>query len=446
MALKTSIQQEKIIFAYMLKKPNYLLKLGNDFFLNEDLQYIANCAKQFYVEYKEVPTCAQMKALLKDDKKEISPESVDAIYDVDINTIDVDWLNSTTEGWIRWRAVNTNIVNAVTYLKTTDVSLSNVNHVVDKCVSMVSDTNLITFDDNLGLDFFNPDCHKSTIDDKVPFTWDYWNKVSKGGLDRKTLHSYIGGTNVGKSIILCNDAADFVRRGKNVAFISCEMAEAKVLRRISANMLDITLDEYDQYVANGKIKKKLKNLTDMSMMPFGKLFIKEFPTGQCTVMDVERYIKDLEEKYKFKIDVLIIDYINIMCNYRNPNSENTYMKIKQLAEDLRGLAVKYDMIVDTASQIGRNALDSSDISLTDISESMGLTHTCDSIIGIIQTEEMRIGEIDDELGVAVPYYWFKILKIREGEGKDTKFRVNINYSKMKLIEQTDSVDTLSHLR
>lgn len=198
MALKTSIQQEKIIFAYMLKKPNYLLKLGNDFFLNEDLQYIANCAKQFYVEYKEVPTCAQMKALLKDDKKEISPESVDAIYDVDINTIDADWLNSTTEGWIRWRAVNTNIVNAVTYLKTTDVSLSNVNHVVDKCVSMVSDTNLITFDDNLGLDFFNPDCHKSTIDDKVPFTWDYWNKVSKGGLDRKTLHAYIGGTNVGK--------------------------------------------------------------------------------------------------------------------------------------------------------------------------------------------------------------------------------------------------------
>ena len=135
-----------------------------------------------------------------------------------------------------------------------------------------------------------------------------------------------------------------------------------------------------------------------------------------------------------------------MCNYRNPNSENIYMKIKQLAEDLRGLAVKYDIIIDTASQIGRNALNSSDVDITDVSESMGLMHTCDSVIGIIQTEEMRLGEIDDETGMAVPYYWFKVLKIREGEGKDTKFRININYNKMKLIEKTEVVDTLSHLK
>ena len=184
----------------------------------------------------------------------------------------------------------------------------------------------------------------------------------------------------------------------------------------------------------------------MSMLPLGKLFIKEFPTGQCTIMDVERYVKEIEEQYKIKIDVVVIDYINIMCNYRNPNSENTYLKIKALAEDLRGLAVKYDFIVDTASQIGRSALDCSDIALTDVSESMGLAHTCDSIIGIIQTEEMRIGELDNETGKATPYYWFKVLKIREGENRDTKFRVNANYNKMKLIKQTESIDTLSHFR
>lgn len=198
MALKTSIQQEKIIFAYMLKKPKYLMQLGSGFFLNDDVQYIANCAKQFYIEYKEVPSCVQMKALLKDDKKEISNEIIESIYDCDITGADMDWLRDTTEGWIRWRAVNTNIFNAATYLKTTDVSLSNVNHIVDKCVEMVSDTNMITFDDNLGMDFFNPDCHVSVKENKIPFTWDYWNKVSKGGLDRKTLHAYIGGTNVGK--------------------------------------------------------------------------------------------------------------------------------------------------------------------------------------------------------------------------------------------------------
>lgn len=368
---------------------------------------------------------------------------------VDINDDYSDWEIETDCGWSDIKSVGKTVEYEVWEVKTESGKI------------LLCADNHILFDDSFS-EIFVKDLNKDSRPDKI------WVRGADG---KPVLDMVVSVKNLGysenmydvqvsdenhryytndilshNSIILCNDAADFVRRGKNVAFISCEMAEAKVLRRIAANMLDITLDEYDQYVASGKIKKKLKNLTDMSMMPFGKLFIKEFPTGQCTVMDVERYIKDLEEKYKFKIDVLIIDYINIMCNYRNPNSENTYIKIKQLAEDLRGLAVKYDMIVDTASQIGRNALDSSDISLTDISESMGLTHTCDSIIGIIQTEEMRIGEIDDELGVAVPYYWFKILKIREGEGKDTKFRVNINYSKMKLIEQTDSVDTLSHLR
>ena len=445
--MKTSIQQEKIIFAYMIKNPTYLLHIDKDFFSNDDIQYIASSAKQFFKEYKESPSCEQMKAILKDDKKDIAPEIVDSIYDVDINSLDNEWLQQTTEGWIRWRTFNTNLFKAASDAKTTEVSLSNVNDVVNKATSMVADTQLVNFDKDMGFDFFNPESHKSVKSNKIPFTWEYWNKISKGGLDHKTLHCYIGGTNVGKSIVLCNDAAEFVRRGKNTIFITCEMSPEKVARRISANLFDITLDEYDTLVeSTEKVKKKLKNLSAMSMLPLGKLFIKEFPTGQCTVMDVERYIKEIEEQYKIKIDVVVIDYINIMCNYRNPNSENTYLKIKALAEDLRGLAVKYDFIVDTASQIGRSALDCSDIALTDVSESMGLAHTCDSIIGIIQTEEMRIGELDDETGKTIPYYWFKVLKIREGEGKDTKFRVNIIYNKMKLIEQTESIDMLSHFR
>lgn len=249
------------------------------------------------------------------------------------------------------------------------------------------------------------------------------------------------------SILLCNDAAEFVRKGKNTIFISCEMSPQKVGRRISANLFDITMEEYDNLVEDkAKLKRKMSNLVSMSMMPLGKLFIKEFATGQGTVLDIERYIKEIEETQKFKVDVVIIDYINIMCNYRNPNSENTYMKVKQLAEDLRGLAVKYNFIVVTASQINRSAGDTSDISISDVSESMGLMHTLDSCIGIIQTEEMRIGEIDEETGKAVPYYWLKVLKIREGYGKDTKFKASIDYSKMKVIEKSCSIDTNSHLR
>lgn len=198
MALKTSIQQEKLIFRYMLKKPHYLRKVENDFFSNSDIQYIANLAKLFFDEYKDTPSCEQMKVLLKDDSKNIPMETVEAIYDIDLNSLDNEFLKNTTEGWIRWRAFNTNILNAITIAKTTDVSLSNVNDVVDKCVGMVSDTSLISFDNNLGLDFFDVDTHKNIKENKIPYTWEYWNKISKGGLDHKTLHCYIGFTNVGK--------------------------------------------------------------------------------------------------------------------------------------------------------------------------------------------------------------------------------------------------------
>lgn len=369
---------------------------------------------------------------------------------VEINNDYDDWQIETDKGWSDISCVG----------KTIEYEMWEV--ITESGKKLMCADNHIVFDDSFS-EIFVKDLNKDTRPDKI------WVQDVNGQLRLElvvsvknlgyfenmydvqvsdTNHRYFtNGILSHNSIVLCNDAAEFVRRGKNTIFITCEMSPEKVARRISANLFDITLDEYDTLVeSTEKVKKKLKNLSAMSMLPLGKLFIKEFPTGQCTVMDVERYIKEIEEQYKIKIDVVVIDYINIMCNYRNPNSENTYLKIKALAEDLRGLAVKYDFIVDTASQIGRSALDCSDIALTDVSESMGLAHTCDSIIGIIQTEEMRIGELDDETGKTIPYYWFKVLKIREGEGKDTKFRVNIIYNKMKLIEQTESIDMLSHFR
>jgi KaiC/GvpD/RAD55 family RecA-like ATPase len=446
MGLKTSIDQEKLIFAYTLKRPQYLPAVGGDFFSNPDIQYLANNARLFFQEYKESPSCAQMKSIIKGDKKEIAPEIVDSIYDVDIVSYDDEWLSKTTEGWIKFRSLNHNLFDAVTLVKTTDITLDNVNDVVEKAATIVGDTNLITFDRDLGDDFFDVESHRNIKEDKIPSSWEYWNKCSHGGLDHKTLTCYIGGTNVGKSIVLCNDAANYVRMGKNVLFITCEMAKEKVTRRISANLFDMTLEEYDKLVEDPqKVKKKLKQFVSNNFLEVGKLRIKELPTGQGTVLDVERYIKEVEDTYKYKVDVVLIDYINIMCNYRLPNTENTYLKIKTLAEDLRGLAVKYDVLMITASQIGRSALDSSDINLTDVSESMGLLHTCDNVIGIIQTEEMRIGEKIIDRQETQPYYWFKILKIREGEGKGHKFRVDIVYTKMKLIERLDCIDTNDHL-
>ena len=448
MGLKTSIEQEKIVFAYMLKRPQYLLHIENDFFNNEDIQYIANCAKLFFKEYKDSPSCEQMKAILKDDKKNIDNETVESIYNVDIITMDDEWLKDTTESWLKWRAFNTNFIKAATVAKTTEVTLDNVKSVVDKCVGMLSDTTLMNFDRDLGFDFFDVENHKSIKEKKIPYTWDYFNKSTHGGLDPKTLTCYIGGTNVGKSCLLCNDAAEFVRKGKNTIYITCEMSPPKVARRIASNLLDITTEEYDSLVENQqKVMQSMKRMINNSWCPLGKLYIKEFPTSQGTTLDIERYIREIEETYKFKVDVVIVDYINILSNYRNPNdASNTYMKIKTIAEDLRGLAVKMDFVCVTASQVGRNALNSSDINIEDVSESMGLMHSVDNALGIIMTDDMRIGEIDPETGVAQPYYYIKLLKVREGENRDHKFRVNAYFNKMKFIEKTDTIDMLNHLR
>lgn len=444
--INTDIYTAKCIFKYMLKNPTYLLKLKRGFFQLDDLQKIAEVAKGFYVKYKETPSCEQMKLLLRDNDFGITQDAIEDYYNVEIIGLDAEFLKQTTEGWIKYQAMIRNMSDAATMIKTSNVTFENAGDLVDKAVDKIAETRMVTFDDDMGLDFFDVENHKSTKEDKIPYTWDFWNKSSGGGLDPKTLTSYIGSTNIGKTIILCNDAAEFIRKGENVLFISCEMSEQKVMRRIAANLYNITLEEYDSAIETGKFKKIAQDFENRSLLPHGKLWVKEYPTGQCTVLDLEAFIKRKEEETGLKINAVVIDYINIMCNYRNPNSENTYLKIKSLAEDLRALAVKYNFVVITASQIGRSALNSSDINIEDISESMGLAHTCDAIIGIIQTEDMQIGEIDPDTGQAVPYYWLKILKIREGTNKNKKFRVNINYSKMKLIEKTEVIDTMSHFK
>lgn len=440
------IQTAKNIYSFMMKNPEYLLHVKRGFFRFDDIQNMAMTAKKFYRKYKEAPSCAQMKLLLKDDDT-ISPDAIDDYYNNNVDSIDKEWLKQTVEGWIQLQTLIYHVSEVGTLIKTSNVSYENAGDIVQKSMDRLDEVKTVTFDDDLGMNFFDVENHKSTKEDKIPWTWEFWNKSSNGGLDNKTLSCYIGGTNVGKSIILCNDAAEFVRKGKNVLFITCEMSEQKVARRISGNLFNMTLEEYDEMVESPeKVKKRMNKLVGESMLPLGQLWIKEYPTGQCTTLDLEAYIKKIQDELHMKIDVILVDYINIMCNYRNPNSENTYLKIKSLAEDLRAIAVKYNLIIITASQIGRNALNGSDIEISDISESMGLTHTVDSMIGIIQTEDMQIGEIDEETNQAIPYYWFKILKIREGINKNKKFRVNINYSKMKLIEKTEVVDTMSHFK
>ena len=291
------------------------------------------------------------------------------------------------------------------------------------------DRNNITFNSDLGLNFFNADDHDQKESEKVSSGYNFVDRVLSGGYDKGgNLVVYAGEQNIGKSIYLANDAANFVKMGVNTVVITAEMAAHKFVKRIGANLLSIDINDYAEKAKNkDNIKRRLETVGD-GFTPPGQLFIKQMPTSQATVLDIDAYLTQLEEEHQIKIGAVVIDYINILANYRNPNSENTYLKIKQIAEDLRAMGQRHDYLIVTATQITRGGYNSSDITMTDIAESAGLSHTADVMFGIIQDDLMRA---NDE-------YWLKILKMRDGEGKGTKCQLNINWKYMRLIE-TDNI-------
>ena len=292
---------------------------------------------------------------------------------------------------------------------------------------MISTDGSINFDTDVGLDFFNPESHIQRTSKKIETGWNFVDRVSGGGYDTKSLVVYAGEQNIGKSIWLANDAANFVRMGHNVVFITAEMSAQKVLKRIGANLLHIPMSDYDKNSGNRDYMKRRLEKVSRGLLPPGKLFVKEYPTSQGTIPDIEAYLKDLEEAQDHKVNVLVVDYINILANYRNPNTENTYMKIKQIAEDLRALAVKRNMLVISATQINRGAWDATEVRMENIAESAGLAHTADVMYALIQDSVMH----------AEREYWLKVLKIRDGQGKGSRCRFTIDYEHMRLTETDD---------
>ena len=426
--MKSSIDHEKIFFNYFLTKPHYLKGTGKGFFANRDLDQIAKLSKDFYLKFGESPSKQQMSALIQDDPNEISEDIVKSIYDINISEYDQDWLKRTGEAWVKWKHFDKQLVRTIEYVKTQDVSPENVEDVVNRAIGMISTDGSINFDTDVGLDFFNPEAHVQRTSKKIETGWGFVDRVSGGGYDSKSLIIYAGEQNIGKSIWLANDAANFVRMGHNVVFITAEMSAQKVLKRIGANLLNVPMMDYDKNASNRDYMKRRLEKVSRGLLPPGKLFVKEYPTSQGTIPDIEAYLKDLEESQDHKVNVLVVDYINILANYRNPNTENTYMKIKQIAEDLRALAVKRDMLVISATQINRGAWDATEVRMENIAESAGLAHTADVMYALIQDSVMH----------AEREYWLKVLKIRDGQGKGSRCKFNIDYEHMRLTE-TDEI-------
>jgi len=263
-------------------------------------------------------------------------------------------------------------------------------------------------------------------EDRLPFDLSMFNKISKGGIPRKTLNGILASTGVGKSLFLCHLAAASLKQGKNVLYITMEMSEERIAERIDCNLLNIDIDELF------KIGKKTftTKVEELQSKTHGKLIIKEYPTGNAHAGHFRALLDELKTKKNFLPDVIMIDYLNICASQRVKNQNaNSYTIVKSIAEELRALAVEFDVPVWTATQTNRGGANNSDVSITDTSESFGLPMTLDFLFAMVRTEEL------DELGQLLCIQ----LKSRYGDiNYHRKFVVGVDIKKFMLYDVEES--------
>ena len=345
---------------------------------------------------------------------------------------DTDWLLNRTEEWCKQRAVTIAIVKSISIIDGKDKKHSEgaIPDILSKALS-------ISFDTNIGHDYLeNVDQRYDFYhlkEDKSPFDIELLNTITKGGVSRKTLNIVLAGTGVGKSLAMCHFAADNLRQGKNVLYITLEMAEEKIAERIDANLLDVQIDQLEN-LPRDTFKTKVSKIREKTQ---GKLIIKEYPTATAHVGHFRALLDELRMKKNFTPDSIYIDYLNIFASSRMKGlggSINSYSYIKAIAEELRGLAVEFNVPIWSATQVTRSGFGNTDVELTDTSESFGLPATADLMFALISTEKLE----------GLNQLMIKQLKNRYNDPTQNKrFVVGIDRSKMRLYDVEESAQTLT---
>jgi replicative DNA helicase len=343
---------------------------------------------------------------------------------------ELEWLVDQTEKFCKDRAIYNAISNSIKILddKTGEKTPESIPVLLEEALA-------VSFDTNIGHDFLEDFASRYDFyhkkETRIPFDIDYLNKITKGGLPTKTLNVILAGTGVGKSLAMCHFAASNLAGGKNVLYITMEMAEERIAERIDANLMNTSLDEIG-LLPKDVYEKRIERVKEKTL---GKLIIKEYPTASAGAANFRHLLNELKLKKKFKPDIIYIDYLNICMSsrMRQGANVNSYTYIKAIAEELRGLAVEFGVPIVSATQTTRSGYTSSDLGLEDTSESFGLPATVDFMIAMISTEELE--QLNQIL--------FKQLKNRYASPTSYKrFVVGVDKSKMKLydVEQSAQAD------
>jgi len=424
---------ESKILANMIYNEEYSRKVAPfikpEYFSDRLEKVVCEEINQFFSKYNKLPDQDIIKIELS-NRKDINDKElfecnklVDSLDNAQVN---FDWMVEQTEKFCKDRAVYNAILDGIKIINGDDKQ-----HTPEALPKILQDALAVSFDQNIGHSYIDDADGRYEFyhrkEEKVPFDIDMLNKITSGGLSRKSLNVVLAGTNAGKSLFMCHVAASTLMQGLNVLYITLEMAEERIAERIDANLMNLSMDELkviDKKAFDSRVGK-------IAQKTHGKLIIKEYPTASAHSGHFRALLEELKTKKEFIPSLIIIDYLNICSSARLKMgaSVNSYLYIKSIAEELRGLAVEYNVPVLTATQTTRGGFNNSDVELTDTSESFGLPATADLMIALIRSEELD----------ALNQIMIKQLKNRYADPSYYKrFVIGIDRSKMKLYDAEES--------
>lgn len=426
---------EKTILSNLIHNEEYCRKvvpfIKTEYFTDQYERIVAKELLSFFTEYNK-PASLDILAIQIGNKK-LHKDQIEGIEkyinELNFKTDNDEWLLKNTEAFCKKQAIYKAIVDSFEIIEGNNKNLTE-----DAIPSMLSDALAVSFDSSIGHDYLEDFAQRYEFynrkEEKLPFDLELFNKITKGGLPRKTLNMILAGTGVGKSLFMCHYAASVLMEGKSVLYITMEMAEERIAERIDANLLNMTMEELgkvEKDIYETRVGKIIKKTT-------GKLIVKEYPTAAAHAGHFKALLEELKMKRDFMPDVIVIDYLNICASSRlkHGSGVNSYTYIKSIAEELRGLAVEYNVPVLSATQTTRGGYDNTDVDLTDTSESFGLPATVDFMFALISTEELEnLNQI-----------MVKQLKNRYNDPSYYKrFVIGVDRARMKLYDVEDSAQS-----
>ncbi len=428
----SSSRLEITILRNLVHNEDYMRKVlpfvKSEYFTDESERTVYKIISEFVVKYNKPPTTEALGITLQNSNlpEGTFKETSELVKELGIfEKPNQDWLLDETEKFCKDKAVYNAILQSIGIMEGRDKNFSK-----DGIPSLLQEALGVCFDSSVGHDYFEDSSDRfdfyNRVESRLPFDLSLFNKITNGGLPNKTLNIALAGTGVGKSLFMCHMAAANLALGKNVLYITMEMAEERIAERVDANLLNVEIDQL-RHLPKQMFEGRIDKINGKSQ---GKLIIKEYPTASAHVGHFKGLLNELSLKRSFKPDVIFIDYLNICASsrFKPGGGVNSYTYIKAIAEELRGLAVEFNLPIVSATQTTRSGFSNTDVELTDTSESFGLPATADFMFALISTEELE----------GLNQIMVKQLKNRYNDPTLYKrFMIGIDRAKMRLYDLED---------